>query len=126
MSITYFGPVNRCIYCGADDCRLTDEHIVPFGLGGTAVLKKASCIPCGVITGKFEGVVQRGIFGDYRILRDMPTRNKKERPKTKVISVVDATGRKAFDLAPNFYPALSSLRLLIMPFWAGDAKAMGA
>jgi hypothetical protein len=30
------------------------------------------------------------------------------------------------DLAPNFYPALSSLRRLIMPCWACDAMAMGA
>jgi hypothetical protein len=32
----------------------------------------------------------------------------------------------ALDLAPNFYPALSSLRRLIMPCWACDAMAMGA
>jgi SIR2-like domain len=31
-----------------------------------------------------------------------------------------------FDLAPNFYPVLSSLRRLIMPCWAGCAKARGA
>ena len=30
------------------------------------------------------------------------------------------------DLAPNFYPALSSLRRLIMPCWAGCAMAFGA
>ena len=30
------------------------------------------------------------------------------------------------DLAPNFYPVLSSLRWLVMPDWADDAKAMGA
>ena len=28
-----------------------------------------------------------------------------------------------FDLAPNFYPALSSLRRLNMPCWACDAMA---
>ncbi len=32
----------------------------------------------------------------------------------------------AADLAPNFYPALSSLRRLIMPCWACDAMAMDA
>jgi hypothetical protein len=30
------------------------------------------------------------------------------------------------DLAPNFYPVLSSLRRLIVPCLAGCAKAMGA
>ena len=32
----------------------------------------------------------------------------------------------AGDLAPNFYPALSSLWRLIMPCWAGCAMALGA
>ena len=32
----------------------------------------------------------------------------------------------ASDLAPNLYPVLSSLRRMIMPCWAGCAKAMGA
>jgi hypothetical protein len=31
----------------------------------------------------------------------------------------------AGDLAPNFYPVLSSLRRFNMPCWAGDAMAMG-
>jgi transposase len=34
--------------------------------------------------------------------------------------------KKYADLAPNFYPVLSSLRRLIMPFWARVAMAMGA
>jgi outer membrane protein OmpA-like peptidoglycan-associated protein len=35
-------------------------------------------------------------------------------------------GFDAADLAPNFYPTLSSLRRLIMPRWAGGAMAMVA
>ena len=37
-----FTPVGRCIYCGgtksADDSPLTDEHIIPAGMGGRLVL----------------------------------------------------------------------------------------
>jgi toxin ParE1/3/4 len=32
----------------------------------------------------------------------------------------------AVDLAPNFYPALSLLRWLIKPCWAGDAMAISS
>ena len=38
-------------------------------------------------------------------------------PQSKTIE------RLAFDLAPNFYPALSSLRRLNMPCWVCDAMA---
>ncbi len=40
--------------------------------------------------------------------------------------VVTILGVIEYDLAPNFYPALSSLRRLIMPCWAGCAMALGA
>jgi hypothetical protein len=40
------GPVNRCIYCGATDVELTDEHIIPEGMRGRLELLKASCVPC--------------------------------------------------------------------------------
>ena len=40
------GPVNRCIYCGATGVELTDEHIVPKGIGGRLELLQSSCVPC--------------------------------------------------------------------------------
>jgi hypothetical protein len=42
-------PVGYCIYCQATD-ELTNEHILPFGLSGTAVLPKSSCKACAKIT----------------------------------------------------------------------------
>jgi hypothetical protein len=80
-----FSPVGRCIYCGDNKSQLTDEHIIPLGLGGTVILPAASCKPCATLTGKFEGVVQRTIFGDFRIRYNLPTRRKNERPKLKKI-----------------------------------------
>jgi hypothetical protein len=85
-------PVGTCIYCGASDCELTDEHIIPLGLAGADILPQASCKPCARITGKFEGVVQRTIFGDLRIYFNLPTRRKKERPKTKKITSISPDG----------------------------------
>jgi HNH endonuclease len=45
------GPVQftskgACIYCGTTGVKLTDEHIVPYSLGGSHVLRDASCLQC--------------------------------------------------------------------------------
>jgi hypothetical protein len=48
-----------CIYCGKRDVRLTDEHVVPFSLGGHHILEAASCLTCADITKKFEQDVAR-------------------------------------------------------------------
>jgi len=71
---------NCCIYCGAIE-RLSDEHIVPFGLGGRWVLPKSSCADCAKTTGAAERTCQRTMLGPLRMLYDLPTRRKKERPK---------------------------------------------
>ena len=66
--VFHYPPVGRCIYCGATD-ELTDEHIIPFSLGGVLILDKASCNGtkgCNKKTHKFEGVVARQIFGKFR------------------------------------------------------------
>ena len=37
-----YKPVGHCIYCGATE-DLGKEHILPFGLSGSAILPKSSC-----------------------------------------------------------------------------------
>ena len=49
----------------------------------------------------------------------------KVRVKRGKVGVTDLRRGLHVDLAPNFYPVLSSLRRLIMPCWAGDAITMG-
>ena len=72
--------VGRCIYCGSA-AGLTEEHIVPYALGGRWVLPESSCKACSKITGKFEGQLCRTILGPLRMLFNMPTRRPKERPR---------------------------------------------
>ena len=55
-------PAGMCIYCGATESALTDEHIIPKGLGGTLVLPKASCGACARLTSQFEMRVLRGFL----------------------------------------------------------------
>jgi hypothetical protein len=101
-----FEPVGHCIYCGASDCDLSDEHIVPLGLNGRMILPKSSCAACAKITGKFEGAVQRTILGDIRIRNNLPTRRKKERPSKRTIGVVSPSGAaKTLDVPFVEFPA---------------------
>ena len=74
-----------CIYCGATDAALSDEHVVPYSLGGSHVLRKASCRSCAVITSKFERKVMRELWGDARIAFDAPSRRKRRRPRKLVM-----------------------------------------
>src|SRR3546814_3930149 len=80
--ITY-PPVGQCIYCGSTKEPLGKEHIIPYGLGGNLVLPKASCKGCEAITGGFEQVCLRTMFGPARLRLNMPTRRRKERPKKR-------------------------------------------
>jgi hypothetical protein len=89
-----YDPVGKCIYCPNHKGKLTEEHVVPFGLAGdSVVLPQASCKECARITGKVERYCLRSMLGNFRIAMGAPTRRPKERPKT--ISV--RTGRLSDD-----------------------------
>lgn len=72
-----------CIYCGASghDVELTDEHVIPFSLGGNAIILDGSCKVCASETTKLENELGRKVFWDFRTHINSPTRRKKERPK---------------------------------------------
>jgi hypothetical protein len=78
---TYYDSKGSCIYCGAQGVKLTDEHIVPYSLGGSHVLRKASCNACADITKRFEQKVARDLWGLARTSFSAPSRRKKQRPK---------------------------------------------
>jgi hypothetical protein len=72
----------ECIYCGrkADEVELTDEHIVPYSLGGNWVIREASCKPCAAETSKVEAELGRKVLMDFRTHANVQTRRPKERP----------------------------------------------
>jgi hypothetical protein len=74
----YPGP-GVCIYCGAKD-NLSDEHIIPFALGGNLIFQKASCPDCAKVTSDFELTCLRTMYGPLRLLYDLPTRRPNRRP----------------------------------------------
>jgi hypothetical protein len=101
---TYFKSKGACIYCGATGVKLTDEHIVPYSLGGQHVLRDASCLRCADMTKKFEQRVARDLWGDARTAFNAPTRRKRER-KTKMVMIDphDQTGN--LSIPADEYPA---------------------
>jgi hypothetical protein len=79
-----FGPVGFCIYCGArgaEDNPISDEHIIPEGMGGNLVLEMASCQKCAGVISAAEGFCQRNMFPGLRALYDLyGKQRKKTRP----------------------------------------------
>ena len=57
--------VGRCIYCGANSYKegidepLHDEHVIPRGLGGSFILREASCQACERQINQFEQRLMR-------------------------------------------------------------------
>ena len=111
-----YAAVGHCIYCGGNKA-LSDEHIVPLGLGGRRVLPKSSCGECAKKTGAFERTCQRTMYGPLRMYYDLPSRRRKERPATlplKVKLTPDADW-SFIDANREVYPFLVLLSLLQMP-----------
>lgn len=83
--------IGQCVYC-ASFSDLTDEHVVPEGLGGKVVLKKASCSACADMTSRFERVFLREMMHSYRYYHSIRGKKKKRSPDDAVW--VDLCGAK--------------------------------
>lgn len=100
-----FKSKGKCIYCGDEKSPLTDEHIVPYFIGGKHIIEKASCNACADITKRFEQDVARDLWGDARNSYNAPTRRKKERAKKISIPAPNGVG-EVLSVEPSVYPGL--------------------
>lgn len=103
--------IDKCIYCGIANVPLTDEHVIPYSLGGTWVLPNASCKNCADSTSRAERDISRETYLPLRTKAKFPTYRKNRRPKAfEAILVTDSGERiKAeipIDLYPVIYPVL--------------------
>ncbi|HBN47968.1 HNH endonuclease [Thalassospira xiamenensis] len=72
--------VGACIYCGTRAGKLNDEHIIPFAIGGNAlVLPAASCRKCEIDNNKIEGPMHRRQLQPLRVVLNLPTRRPSSR-----------------------------------------------
>jgi HNH endonuclease len=94
----------ECIYCGSQDSDLTDEHVLPYFIGGQHVLADASCRACAKITTKFERHVAKDLWDDARNAYNAPTRRPKKRKKYIFLDDQKTPGNK-LKIPFNEYPA---------------------
>jgi hypothetical protein len=102
-------PVGRCVYCGKSDLPLSDEHAIPYALGGKLVLRAASCGECAKVTSTLELHLLRGHWWPYRRLRGFATRRPAEQPEDFLVEIVNkATGiRTPARISADSYPFLT-------------------
>lgn len=106
--------IGECIYCGSKHVDLSDEHILPYSLGGKEILQQASCETCARITSQLEGSVSRNMLGSLRTALDYPTYHKKSRPPLQVVASVEGISWRV-TVEPSEYPlfvVLPQLKLL--------------
>lgn len=72
--------IGKCVYCGSTHA-VTNEHIVPRGLGGPWQLLKGSCRVCNRTTSTFERSVLRNQFILPRAALGLPTYHPENRPQ---------------------------------------------
>lgn len=78
-----FAVIGACIYCRRRDT-LCDEHIVPAGLDGNAILRDASCTDCGRITSAFESRVLNNLR-DIRSGLGLGSKRRKTKTRTAAV-----------------------------------------
>lgn len=97
----------RCIYCGATGVALNEEHVIPYAIGKNAtILEGACCDQCQKIIQRYEQEVLKKQLGVFRAMVEAPTRNKKDRPKSINLTLVehDCQGRYLRDLGDRNIP----------------------
>lgn len=71
--------IGKCIYCGAAEGPLSEEHVTPFGLSGSLILLHASCERCARITSGLETTLLKGQWFAARAALRTRTRRSKNR-----------------------------------------------
>lgn len=113
------GPIGSCIYCGSTEGRLTDEHIVPKGLGGTLILEKSSCDACAEVTSKVEHRVMRGFLDHGR--QAMGIKGRKSHRRVLPSEVAQTLVRSDERLEVVDVPSVDAIKLMHLPVFAAPA-----
>ena len=114
--------VGKCIYCGIVAEDLRDEHILPFGLGGTAVLARATCKNCADITRGFERQVLRQDLLKARTALGIRTRRPENRPKRFPVHLKGKNTTRVLELSASQQPVPVVLPRFAKPFALGGSK----
>lgn len=112
--------IGKCIYCGSVE-NLTDEHIVPYSLGGPWQLLNASCVNCARITTKLEREVSRNFFDLVRTKLGLPTYHPENRPNAFDFLVKIKDKEEIVNFPISDCPALFIMPILERPGYIADS-----
>ena len=103
-----FDPANACIYrcsgCVGCEAGLTDEHVLPYGIGGNIVLPKSSCPNCATITGRVEQALLRGHWWPLRRVLGLRSRRSRQQPDSFTATRESSAGIEEVQIAAEDYP----------------------
>jgi len=90
-----YKPARQCIYCGRHATKLTQEHIIPYGLAADSLkLPAASCERCAEKTKQFETICLRHMWWPFRTKIGAPSRGK-EKPESFLMRSIKVREVKA-------------------------------
>jgi HNH endonuclease len=101
----------RCIFCRNTPTpphRLTDEHSIPFALGGKSIIKNATCERCRDLTSRVETNVLKGMMYAYRFKSGIQSRSKKP-PRTLPLFAINGDDSVKIDVLFLDYPSVLAL-----------------
>lgn len=88
---TIIGNTGKCIYCKRADVKLSEEHIIPYGLNGNQVLLNASCEDCSRVTSAVELDILRHTFLLPRKVFQMRSRHNQKNELSAKLELNDGT-----------------------------------
>jgi hypothetical protein len=88
---------------------------VPYCLGGSWILHKASCPKCEEVTREFERCVTTEQALVIRTVENLPTRRRDRRPKTLPLKVTKAGQERTIDCPIDMYPIELTLEVYSPP-----------
>lgn len=95
-----FDGIGCCIYCGARDCKLGEEHIIGRAFGGVLVMDSASCSDCERITSGIETRCATSFFGPAKSYFGIKGR-KSRRVPTRVMLYLGGAGNAVKTSVPS-------------------------
>ncbi len=113
MRLVRHAPLRRCMYCLAAGVPLSEEHLIPRSLGGSATLRDAVCEPCRVFTGRLEQATLEREFAVPKTLLALKRRRARAKGPARLPPVAlagDAAGTP-LALDEGSYPRRFSLPL---------------
>jgi len=111
---TIIRTINRCIYCGTTEGRLSEEHIIPYSLGANLTLAAASCVDCAKKTSAIELHIARPIAGMLRTRLGIQTRNPDKRVLIPKMLFFDGEER-VVQVDPADFPSVFSYPIFGKP-----------